>query len=393
MYTKSLRLMVNNLLSYDNIINKRVLMFMSKLIKPMLAMLVITITAYSTDLLADNTALIGPDSLPKWTYSQVPKKASLRGTAIKNNSIWVSGSNNSVFASQDAGATWQDKSVPAKLERDFRDIELFDNKTAIVMGAGSGELSTLYKTTDGGNNWQVLYQNSDELGFFNSIAFWNEQQGLLMGDPVDGYYVIKKTIDGGKTWRRVTIKNLPSMLPKESAFAASGNSIIVGSNGKAWIATGGFSASVYVSEDYGETWLRDSVPLYKTTQTSGSYSVALNHLEQPFVIGGDYLHRATEYPNMARLVNNGWELVKTSGIGLRTAMSCQNSTCISTGKTASDISFDTGNTWQKLINLQANDTTTATNGFFSLASDNGIFIGAGADGKVGILSLKEVSHI
>jgi len=390
MYTKSLRLMVNNLLSYDNIINKRVLMFMSKLIRSMMSILLIAITAYSTDLPADNSAKISPENLPKWAYSQVSKKVSLRGTAIKSNSLWVSGSNNSVFVSQDAGATWQDKSVPAKLERDFRDIELFDNKTAIVMGAGSGELSTLYKTTDGGNNWKVLYQNTDKLGFFNSIAFWNEQQGLLMGDPVDGYYVIKKTIDGGKTWRRITINNLPIILSKESAFAASGNSIIVGSNGKAWIATGGFSASVYTSKDYGETWQRNSVPLYKSTQTSGCYSVALNHLEQPFVVGGDYLKRKMKYPNIAKQTNNQWELVNSSGVGLRTAMSCQSSTCIATGKTATDISFDAGNTWQQFVNLQAKSSVETVPGFYSLASDNKVFLAAGANGKVGVLSLKEL---
>jgi len=382
--------MLNNLLSYYKINIKRSLMFTSKIIKSMFPILLISVSVYSKHLSANNTVLVSPKNVPKWTYSQVPNKASLRGTAIKHNSLWVSGSNNSVFVSQDAGETWQDKSVPAKLERDFRDIALFDEKTAIVMGAGSGELSTLYKTTDGGNNWQVLYQNTDEVGFFNSIAFWNEQQGLLIGDPVDGYYVIVKTTDGGKTWRRITINNLPSILPKESAFAASGNSIIVGKNGKAWIATGGLSASVYVSEDYGETWLRDSVPLYKNTQTSGSYSVALNHLEQPFVVGGDYLNRQMEYPNIAKKTNEQWELVKTGGIGLRTAMSCQSSTCITTGKTATDISFDAGNTWQQLSSQQSKTSKKVTLGFYSLASDNKVFIGAGADGKVGVLTLKRV---
>jgi len=365
-------------------------MFNTKITKTIQSILLFTVAAYSNFSFADNTLLVPTESLPKLTYSQLENKASLRGTAIKHHSLWVTGSNNSVFVSQDAGKTWHDKSVLTKLKRDFRDIELFDKETAIVMGAGSGELSTLYKTTDGGNNWKVLYQNSDELGFFNSIAFWNEQQGLLMGDPVEGYYVIKKTIDGGKTWRRITINNLPSILPKESAFAASGNSIIVGENGKAWIATGGFSASVYVSVDYGETWQRDSVPLYKNTQTSGGYSVALNHLEQPFVIGGDYLQRQIEYPNIAKKTNGHWQLVKTSGIGLRTAMSCQNSTCIATGKTAIDISFDAGNTWQEFTSPAKSESTDVILGFYSLASDNMVFLAAGSGGKIGVLSLKVV---
>ncbi len=381
--------MIDNLFSCHRI-NLLVSGIFNKIMLLKLSILLFATTVYSTDLPADSTILVSEKYSIKWTHSQISNKASLRGTAVKQSSLWVTGSDNSVFVSLDAGKTWQDKSVAEKLKRDFRDIELFDAKTAIVMGAGSGKLSTLYKTTDGGNNWQVLYQNTDELGFFNSIAFWNEKQGLLLGDPIDGYYVIKKTTDGGKTWRRITINNLPSILSKESAFAASGNSIIVGSNGKAWIATGGFSASVYISNDYGETWLRDSVPLYKDTQTSGGYSVALNHLEQPFVVGGDYLKRQMEYPNIARRTNEEWEAIKTSGIGLRTAMSCQSNICLATGKTATDISFDAGNTWQKLAAQQSKNSTELTHGFYSLASDSKVFLAAGANGTVAVLSLKEL---
>jgi photosystem II stability/assembly factor-like uncharacterized protein len=362
-------------------------MFNTKATKNKLTMLIISLVIYSNNLSAKSTPQISLDKLPKWTYSQLPNNASLRGTAIRGNSLWVTGSNNSVFVSQDAGKTWQDKSVPSDLKKDFRDIELFDNNTAIVMSAGSGELSTLYKTTDAGNNWRVIYQNSDVAGFFNSIAFWDQKRGLLMGDPVDGYYVIKKTNDGGKTWRRIAINNLPRMLTKESAFAASGSSIIVGKNGKAWIATGGFSASVYESNDYGETWLRDSVPLYDKTQTSGGYSAALNHLEQPFVMGGDYLQRQVKYANMAIKKEGHWQLLKTSGIGLRTAMSCQESICIATGKTATDISIDAGNTWQQFTFQRGQDSTEVIPGFYSIASQNKVFLAAGADGKIGVLSL------
>ena len=325
-----------------------------------------------------------------FTYSHIPNKASLHGTAIKQNSYWVTGSANSIFVSQDGGETWQDKSISTELKRDFRDIELFNNKTAIVMGAGTGDLSTLYKTTDAGNSWQLLYQNTDKLGFFNSIAFWNEKQGLLMGDPVDGYYVIKKTNDGGKTFRRIAENKIPKILTKESAFAASGNSIIVGNTGKARIATGGFSASVYVSNDYGETWQRNSVPLYQNTQTSGGYGIALNHLEQPFDIGGDYLQRQKKYANMARLTDGQWQSIKIGSAGLRTTMSCQELICLTTGKTATDISYDAGNTWQALVSIQPNENAKGDQGFYSLASDDNVFLAAGAEGKVGILLLKEL---
>jgi len=324
--------------------------------------------------------------LPSWQHTVLPSAPSLRGSAIIDDSLWVSGSNNAVFVSQDAGKTWADKSVDIPLKTGFRDIELFDNKTAIVMGVGSGEQSVLYKTVNGGDSWQLLYQNQDKEGFFDSIAFWDRNNGLLMGDPVDGFYMIKKTTDGGKTWRRININKIPKFIEKEAAFAASGNTLIVGEHGKAWLTTGGFSASVYSSDDFGETWQRQSVPLYSETQTAGGYGVALNHQQQVFVVGGDYEQRPASYPNIATKINGEWRSVSAGQHGLRTAMSCQDNICIATGKTSNDISFNSGNSWQVLANPSGKKDDK---GFYTLASDNKMFLAAGSDGKVGIYSFRK----
>ncbi|MGB1197942.1 MAG: WD40/YVTN/BNR-like repeat-containing protein [Thalassotalea sp.] len=324
--------------------------------------------------------------LPQWQQTQINEKLSFRGSAIKGDSLWVSGSNNSVIVSQDGGKTWHDKSIKSSLITDFRDIELFDKNTAIVMGVGLGEQSVLYKTIDGGNSWRLLYQNKDEQGFFDSIAFWDRTRGVLLGDPVDGYYTVKLTNDGGKTWQRVVQSNLPKMLAKEAAFAASGNTVIVGEQGRAWLTTGGFSASVYQSNDYGKTWQRHTVPLFNETQTAGGYGLALNAKQQLFVLGGDYQQRPAKYSNMATYYKGKWQKVNAKEKGLRTAMSCENSVCIATGKTNNDISYNGGQSWQSLPNHKSEKDDQ---GFYTLASENGIFLGAGANGKVGVLSLKQ----
>ncbi|MFT5758374.1 MAG: photosystem II stability/assembly factor-like uncharacterized protein [Alteromonadaceae bacterium] len=321
----------------------------------------------------------------QWQLKTMEGTPSLRGSAIIKNSLWVTGSNNAVFVSQDGGVTWLNKSINSKIKTDFRDIELFNNNTAIVMGIGSGEQSVLFKTIDGGDHWQLLYQNIHAEGFYDSIAFWDEDIGLLMGDPIDGYYDIQKTIDGGKTWRRIKENKLPKFLDNESAFAASGNTLIVGKGGNAWLTTGGFSASVYKSSDFGETWQRDNVPLLANYQTAGGYGLALNAQEQLFVVGGDYLQRPGKYQNIATFSNNKWQSVNSGQQGLRTAMSCLQNTCIATGKTSSDISFDDGKTWQIFAEQQVN---IIDQGFYTLASDQQLFLAAGADGKVGILRVK-----
>ncbi len=323
--------------------------------------------------------------LPQWQHVQMSGQPSFRGSAIVGQSLWVTGTNNSVFVSQDGGKHWQDKSIKMALNTDFRDIALFDQHTAIIMGVGSGEQSVLYKTEDGGDTWSLLYQNQDANGFFDSIAFWDKNTGLLMGDPVDGYYVVKKTQDGGKTWRRISIDKLPKLLDKEAAFAASGNTLIVGQSGKAWLTTGGFSASVYQSNDYGESWHRSSLPIYSETQTAGGYGLGLNNKQQPFVVGGDYQQRPAKYANMATLVNGQWQKVDAGERGLRTAIDCQGAICIATGKTGNDISYNAGQTWQKL----ENNTSAQDKGFYTLASNDFLFLFAGANGQVGILSFKQ----
>lgn len=335
---------------------------------------------------AKNNALTGNN----WKVTSLPEAPSLRASAVSDGSLWVAGTNSKIFKSLDQGTTWLDVSLTDGFIGDIRDIEVFDSKTAIIMSVGEGELSRLYQTSDGGQHWQRLLTNRDKQGFFDSIAFWNRQDGLLLGDPVDGFYVVLKTNDGGKNWRRIPSQQLPAIIEKESAFAASGNTLIVqpdvGSqlstrNNKAWITTGGFSASVYQSDDSGESWNRFTVPIHNTTQTSGGYALALNHQNNPFVLGGDYLDRPGKYANVAKQVTRDgqkqWEAVETHQGGLRTAMSCIQLTCLMTGKTSTDQSSDGGHTWRAF----------SEQGFYTLASKNGLFLAAGDSGRVGILKL------
>ncbi len=313
---------------------------------------------------------------PEWNLHQFPDKPSLRSSAIKDGIIWVAGTKGTIYKSLDKGMTWLNVSLKQQPEVDIRDIQAFNISTAILMSVGEGENSKLYKTTDAGASWQVLYQNTDEKGFFDSIDFWDENNGLLLGDPVDGNYVIKRTKDGGKTWQRAKTDGMPTLLEKEAAFAASGNTLIVKENGKAWYTSGGFSASILSSNDFGQTWARQTLPLYNKTQTAGGYGIAVNNQNELFVVGGDYEKRDGKYNNAAVLNKKGqWINVATGNKGLRTAMVCVKATCIITGKLGSDISFDNGHNWQSFHKQ----------GFYTLATESNVVIAAGADGQVGVI--------
>ena len=62
-------------------------------------------------------------------------KNSIRGLSVVTNKIvWVSGSEGTVGKSTDGGTTWKWIKVKGFEKTDFRDIEAFDDKTAVIMG-------------------------------------------------------------------------------------------------------------------------------------------------------------------------------------------------------------------------------------------------------------------
>lgn len=74
-------------------------------------------------------------------------KASLRGLCVvDDNTVWVSGSGGTVGRSVDGGNNWTWMTVKGFEKADFRDIEAFDAKTAVIMGIASP--AYILKTTD-----------------------------------------------------------------------------------------------------------------------------------------------------------------------------------------------------------------------------------------------------
>src|SRR6478735_11591504 len=63
------------------------------------------------------------------------KRISIRGLSVVSDKvIWASGSGGNVARSTDGGNTFTWMKVPGYEKNDFRDIEAFDENTAIIMG-------------------------------------------------------------------------------------------------------------------------------------------------------------------------------------------------------------------------------------------------------------------
>ena len=90
---------------------------------------------------------------------------------------------------------------PGAAELEFRDIEAFDARRAVVLAIGEGEASRVFRTDDGGATWTESFRNTDPRAFYDCLTFFDRRHGLAMSDPVDGKFRILSTSDGGRSWK------------------------------------------------------------------------------------------------------------------------------------------------------------------------------------------------
>ncbi|HKR03280.1 MAG TPA: oxidoreductase [Bacteroidia bacterium] len=313
---------------------------------------------------------------------RLESNSNLRGLSVVNNDvIWVSGNNGFVALSTDGGKKWSVKKIPDADTSDFRDIEGFDDKTAIVMNSGTP--TVFLKTTDGGLNWKVSYKNDDKKIFFNGMDFWDEKRGIAFSDPIDGKLFLIATNDGGKSWKEIPYKDCPQVQEGEAGFAASGTSIRVTGEGYAYIGTGGKAAHLFSSDDFGRTWKKFSCPIIKFKETTGIFSIAFKDLRTGVVVGGDYASDTLSKDNCYLTFSGGknWKLPFKSPTGYHSCVEYITQTyVIATGTAGTDISYDGGQTWNKL-NHNFNVVRKAKRG-------TKVFL-AGHKGTMGVLEYKK----
>ena len=158
---------------------------------------------------------------------QQGKSTSIRGLSVVDDHVaWISGSKGTIAETTDGGKTWNWQQVKGYEKADFRSIEAFTDKEAIIMSSGTPAL--ILKTTDGGATWQEKYRKTDTAYFLDAMDFADKKHGYVLGDPINSKFLLLETKDGGETW--APFKNPPDALPGEAAFAASGTCLRVSKN-------------------------------------------------------------------------------------------------------------------------------------------------------------------
>ncbi|HZY36386.1 MAG TPA: YCF48-related protein [Mucilaginibacter sp.] len=314
---------------------------------------------------------------------QQGKSTSIRGLSVVDDSIaWLSGSKGTAAITHNGGKTWDWQQVKGFEKADFRDIEAFSDKEAIIMSSGTPAL--ILKTIDGGVNWQVKYKNTDTAYFFDAMDFANQKHGLVLGDPVNGKFVLMETIDGGETWK--PFANPPNALPGEAAFAASGTCLRFDGNITV-IVTGGTHSrelSLY-NNSYPTHWVYEETSLKHGKSSQGAFSFS----GYPgIIVGGDYQNDHSTDSVAEYYFYSGKEISSENGVfhpkvppaGYQSCVEfISGQTFLSTGTPGSNITTDGGKTWKQIDNTSYNVCRKAKKGKLVLL--------AGNKGVIGMLKL------
>jgi photosystem II stability/assembly factor-like uncharacterized protein len=271
------------------------------------------------------------------------KPCSIRGLSVVDDRVaWVSGSNGYVGIATNGGQTWQWQQVKGFEKSDFRDVEAFSDKKAVIMSSGTPAL--IMATSDGGITWKVNYRNGDKAYFLDAMAFVDDRHGYTMGDPINGKFILLETKDGGSNWS--IMPNLPVALPQEAAFAASGTCI--GVDGKLLqIVTGG-GASRLLSWNNKE-WAYQPLPLLQGKDSQGAFSFASDGTTIVFV-GGDYQLISRKDSVVCIMRSATLNVPISSPAGFQSCVSwVDKAIFLSTGTSGTNISMDGGASW-KVIN-------------------------------------------
>ena len=329
--------------------------------------------------LKNSAIIISLVLLPLCSISQTIKiltgvsHSSIRGLSVVDDKvIWVSGSEGTVGKSIDSGKTWQWQTIKGFEKTDFRDIEAFDAKTAIVMGVDTP--AYILKTTDGGNTWNTVFENKAAGMFLDAMEFWNEQSGIVIGDPILNKFFIARTFDGGLHWRTIPNENLPKADSGEACFASSGTNIRKFNKQEAYFISGGIKSNLFIRDK------KIPIPIIQGTESTGANSFAVNNKKKLIIVGGDFTKKDSTSKNCCITSDQGqhWDFPLTAPHGYRSCVEyLYKTTWICCGLNGVDISKDDGKNWQLISSKGFNVCRKAKNG-------KAVFF-AGGNGRIGQL--------
>ncbi|MFD7164405.1 WD40/YVTN/BNR-like repeat-containing protein [Streptomyces violascens] len=303
---------------------------------------------------------------PAWQLKDTKTDARFRGlAAVSRSTAWVAGTKGTVLRTSDGGRSWQNVSPAGAAGLEFRDVEAFDGRRAVVLAIGEGEASRVYRTEDGGATWSEAFRNPDPKAFYDCLTFLDPRHGLAVSDPVDGKYRILSTADGGRSWNVLPNTGMPAALPGEAGFAASGQCLVSSGPRDVWLATGGGATGrVLHSADRGLTWTAAESTIPAGDPARGVFGLAFRDRTHGLAVGGDY-RAGQASPRAAAVTGNGgrvWRQAATPVAAYRSGVAWlphTRSSALAVGPTGTDLTRDGGRTW-RTVDTGSYDTVDCT---------------------------------
>ncbi|WP_223280730.1 WD40/YVTN/BNR-like repeat-containing protein [Streptomyces antnestii] len=293
------------------------------------------------------------DRTPRWEPQDSGTGARFRGlAAVSRGTAWVAGSKGTVLRTSDGGAHWRNVSPPGAGELEFRDIEAFDGRRAVVLAIGEGDASRVLRTEDGGATWTESFRNADPKAFYDCLTFFDPRHGLAMSDPVDGRFRILSTRDGGRSWDVLPGDGMPAAQDGEAGFAASGQCLVSSGPHDVWLATGGGAhARVLHSSDRGLTWRASDATIPAGDPARGVFGLAFRDRAHGLAVGGDYRADQASAQASATTADGGrtWTPSAAPVPAYRSGVTWLPHTragALAVGPTGTDVTNDGGRTWR-----------------------------------------------
>lgn len=330
---------------------------------------------------------------PGITVLESGKKVSIRGLSVVSDQIiWASGSNGSVAKSIDGGKTWTWFTVAGYEKRDFRDIEAFDENTALIMGVA--EPGIILKTRDGGHSWKKVMEDSSKGMFLDAMDFrvqGRDTFGVAVGDPLNGQFYYTLSSSAGDSWKKAPVNQhstaFAALEPGEAFFASSGTNVQIPTTTQQksippmYGVTGGKASALWdllLMKKY-------PLPIMQGKETTGANSLAISpDGKYGMVVGGDFTRDTVSAQN-AVLVAFSKEIrltvPQTPPHGYRSCVIYLSGTkLLACGTSGVDISTDGGKNWALVSKESYHVCQKAKKG-------NAVFL-AGANGRIAKLEEK-----
>jgi hypothetical protein len=309
--------------------------------------------------------------------------SSLRGLSVVSDKIiWASGSNGTFGVSTNSGNTWIWQTVKNYEKSDFRGIQAFSAREAVIMGVT--EPAVVLRTTDGGGTWTKVFEDTSKGLFLDAMAFSGEN-AILVGDPINNKIFIAQSTDRGKSWTKKDSTGFELAEAGESFFAASGSNCLI--QHVPWIhpylqyilVSGGKKSCIYVSPGPEYPGSRSPLKLLQGKETTGANSIAVNpsNKNELFIVGGDFSHDSLRYGNsiLVQLFPFKQIVPVEPPHGYRSCVEyINNKKLICCGPNGVDLSMDGGMNWKLISKTGFHVCKKAENGKY-------IYL-AGAGGKI-----------